>query len=169
MHVVVGRIGRAHGVQGEVAVEPRTEDVDVRFAVGEQLRADPGDQLLTVDSVRRHHGRLLVRFKQMQDRESVAVVRGSLLLADVPDDEAPTEPDTWYDRQLIGLAVEVSDQVVGSVAAVVHLPGQDLLEVELDGGRRVLVPLVEQIVPEVDVAAGRVFLDPPAGLLESAQ
>jgi 16S rRNA processing protein RimM len=169
MLVVVGRIGRAHGVRGEVAVEPRTDEVDQRFAVGGSLLTESGDRTLTIDSVRRHHGRLLVRFAELADRQSVEAVRGLLLQAEVAGDEVPDEPDTWYDRQLVGLSVEVDGRVIGHVKSVVHLPAQDLLEVELGGGSDALVPLVSAIVTEVDVAGGRVLLDPPPGLLEAGE
>ncbi len=167
MLVVVGRVGRAHGVRGEVAVEPRTDDVDQRFAVGGSLLTEPGDRSLTIDSVRHHHGRLLVRFAELADRQSVEAVRGLLLRAEVDDDAVPDEPDTWYDRQLVGLRVEVDGRAIGHVKSVVHLPAQDLLEVELDGGSEALVPLVSAIVTEVDVVGGRVLVDPPPGLLEA--
>jgi 16S rRNA processing protein RimM len=167
MLVVVGRVGRAHGVRGEVAVEPRTDEVDERFVVGGALLTEPGDLPLTIDSVRRHHGRLLVRFAELGDRQAVEAVRGQLLRAEVAEDSVPDEPDTWYDRQLVGLRVEVAGKAVGRVKSVVHLPAQDLLEVELDAGPDALVPLVAAIVTQVDLDAGRVLLDPPPGLLEA--
>ena len=80
---------------------------------------------------------------------------------------APTEDDAWYDHQLVGLDVVRDGEVVGRVIRVDHFPAQDLLIVVAGAGdREVLVPFVKAIVPEVDVAAGRVIVTPPAGLFE---
>jgi 16S rRNA processing protein RimM len=85
----------------------------------------------------------------------------------VPDDERPADPEEFYDHQLRGLAVVTADGAeVGTVDDVVHLPAQDLLAVKRPDGREVLVPFVSAIVPEIDVAARRVVIAPPPGLLD---
>ncbi len=81
----------------------------------------------------------------------------------------PSDPDEWYDHQLVGLlAVDAAGTAYGSVTEVVHLPMQDLLAVTNDSGGEVLVPFVAAIVTSVDLAGGRVVLDPPGGLFEGA-
>jgi 16S rRNA processing protein RimM len=163
---VVGVIGRAHGVHGEVAVELRTDEPELRFAPGQVLREEGGTRLFTVRSVRGHSGRLLVRFAELLDRAGAEAVRGTLLIAAVEPDEPPAEPGTFYDRQLIGLrATTPNGAEVGSVRSVLHLPAQDVLEIETAAGPR-LVPFVEALVPDVDLEAGRLTVVDVAGLLD---
>lgn len=170
MQVTVGRIGRAHGVRGDVTVEVRTDSPEVRFAVGAALPTEPAAAgPLTVAQARWHSGRLLVRFEGVQDRTAAERLRGVRLLADVAADERPDDPEEYYDHQLTGLVVRLSDgSAVGEVSAVLHVPGQDLLAVRRPDGAELLVPFVAEIVPTVDLAAGEVVVDPPPGLLESA-
>lgn len=166
MRLAVGRIGRAHGVRGEVSVDVSTDDPGVRFAPGSSLATDrPGLGPLTVESARPHAGRLLVRFAGVGDRAAGEALRGALLLVDAADIPHIDDPDEFHDQQLIGLrAVTVDGAELGEVVDVEH-PGQDLLVIRRDGGDA-LVPFVRAIVPEVDVPGGRVVIDPPPGLLE---
>lgn len=167
MQVVVGRVGRAHGIRGDVAVDVRTDEPDRRFAPGARLPTDPATAgPLTVESVRWHSGRLLVTFAGVVDRTTAEALRGTLLLAEVDPGERPEDPDEFYDHQLVGLSVvTVAGRAVGQVAEVLHLPGQDLLAVRDEEDREQLVPFVAALVPEVDLDAGRILLDPPPGLL----
>lgn len=171
MRVVVGRIGRAHGLRGEVAVEPRTDDPQTRLGAGAQLHTEPAAVgPVTVASARWHSGRLLVRFTGVPDRSAAEALRGVRLYADVDPQDRPGDPDEYYDHQLAGLlAVTTDDTPVGEITEVVHLPGQDLLAVRAPGGREILVPFVAQIVPDVDLGAGRVVIDPPDGLLDAPE
>jgi 16S rRNA processing protein RimM len=165
VEVVVGVVGRPHGVRGEVAVEARTDEPDRRFAPGQQLRAEGSSRLLTVASLRRHDGRLLVRFVGLEDRAAVEAVRGARLVADVDPDERPAEPAEFYDRQLVGLRVRTPNTgVVGEVTAVLHLPSQDLLEIRTATEVR-LVPFVAALVPEVDLEGGILTVADVSGLL----
>jgi 16S rRNA processing protein RimM len=151
LEVVVGVVGRPHGVRGEVAVEPRTDEPDRRFAPGQQLRSEGSPRTLTVASMRWHSGRMLVRFADLDDRTAAEAVRGIRLVVDVDPGERPEEPEEFYDRQLMGLAVQTADGVrVGEVVDVLHLPAQDLLEIRTPDGLR-LVPFVTDLVPEVDL------------------
>jgi 16S rRNA processing protein RimM len=169
VEVVVGRIGRPHGVTGEVSVEVRTDDPDRRLAPGSVLRTDPpAAGPLTVTSGRVHSGRLLLTFDGCDDRTSAERLRNVLLLVDVDPDERPEDPEEFYDRQLVGLRVETVDGAhVGELREMLHLPGQDVLAVHrADDGSEVLIPFVHEIVPEVDLDAGRIVVDPPPGLLD---
>ncbi len=166
MDAVVGRIGRAHGIRGEVGVEVRTDAPAVRFAAGAVLRLpDGGRPALTVLSTRRHGDRLLVRFADIVDRTQAEALRGQELVADVGTDEPPTDPDEFYDAQLVGLTMRTtSGDVVGTITEVQHRPAQDLLVVR-SADRVHLVPFVTALVPDVDLAGGTVTVEPVPGLL----
>jgi 16S rRNA processing protein RimM len=167
--VTVGRIGRPHGIAGEVSVEVRTDAADLRFAAGAHLTTEPERAgPLTVQQTRWHGSRLLVRFDGVADRTGAEALRGVRLLSDVSVDERSADPDEFFDHQLVGLrAVTTTDEGIGTVSDVLHLPEQDLLVVTGDGAE-VLVPFVAEIVPEVDLPGGRVVIDPPRGLLDPA-
>jgi len=175
MLLVVGRIGRPHGVRGEVTVEVRTDEPDERLAAGSVLITDPAaarvaavvPPTLTVETIRWHQGRPLVLFDGVYDRDLAENLRDVLLCIDSEDVPAPEDPDEFHDHELIGLsAVSPSGEVLGEIARIDHAPASDLLVLALPDGRSALVPFVKAIVPEVDVAAGRVVVDPPAGLLD---
>ena len=174
--VVVGRIGKPHGIRGELSVEPRTDEPDRRFAVGTVLVTEtprgsaphgpgrPGS--LTVETVRWHQDRLLVRFEEIPDRTAAEAARGLVLTADVPVDEAPEDPEEFYDHQLVGLRVDTTDgATVGEIASIQHGAGQDLVVVRTPDGGEVLVPFVTALVPEVDVPGGRIVVADRPGLL----
>jgi 16S rRNA processing protein RimM len=172
MQLVVGRIVRPHGLGGEVAVEVRTDDPQQRLAVGTTLATEPtAVGPLTVAAAHWHSGRLLVRFAGYQDRTRAEELAGVLLVVDSAELPDPADPDEFRDHQLIGLrVVTVGGQPVGAVTDVLHY-GQDLLVVAGEGdhnGTDILVPFVAKIVPEVDLAAGQILIDPPPGLLDLA-
>lgn len=170
MQLVVGRIGRAHGVRGEVAVDVRTDDPDRRFAAGSVLDTDPAEGgPLTVAGARAHSGRLLVSFVGVNDRTGAEALRGLLLVADSVTSPAVAEPDEYWDHQLVGLvALTVAGEPLGPVEEVLHPPGGDLLVVRRADAGELLVPFVREIVPEVDLDGGRLVVDPPPGLLDLA-
>ena len=164
MRVLVGRVGKAHGVRGEVTVEVRTDDPEVRFAPGSQLAtSEDGDAVLTVEHSRWHSGRLLLAFAGSSDRTAADQLRGTLLYREA-EDRVP-EPDAWYDHDLVGCAVRTERGLVGTVSDVVHLPAQDLLAVRVADGTTRLVPLVAELVPSVDLAAREVLVADRPGLL----
>jgi 16S rRNA processing protein RimM len=170
MQLAVGRITRPHGVRGELAVEVRTDDPSERLAAGAVLATEPAAAgPLTVAHTRWHSGRLLVKFENVEDRNTAQELRGTLLLVDAADLEDPHDPDEFRDHQLIGLTVIALDgEHVGTVADVLHY-GQDLLVVAGSGrraGAEIMVPFVSAIVTDVDLAAGLLRIDPPAGLLD---
>lgn len=164
MRIVVGRIGRAQGVRGEVAVQVRTDDPDVRFASGSSLfTSQEGGSTITVRSSRWHSGRLIVAFDGVSDRTAAASLVGTMLYRDEAD--AVAEPEAWYDHELIGCTVRTQRGVVGAVTDVVHLPAQDMLAVELSDGAVRLVPLVAELVPGIDVAQRMITVADLPGLL----
>jgi 16S rRNA processing protein RimM len=165
--VVVGRIGRPHGVRGEVTVEVRTDDPDLRFVPGAVLRTDPAERgPITIAGVHWHSGTLLLRLEGVDSREAAEAVRNTELLVDVADLPEIEDPDSFYDHQLVGLSARLpDDSVLGEVTAVRH-EAQDLLVVRRPEGGDVLIPFVSAIVPTVDLDGGFIVVDPPEGLLE---
>jgi 16S rRNA processing protein RimM len=178
--VVVGRLVRAHGLTGEIAVEVRTDEPDRRFARGSvvTLRRPQAEvplphtlpESLTVGPTRWHQDRLLVRFEELGDRSAAEAVRGLLLVADLADDEVPADPDEFYDHQLVGLRVHTTDgRDAGVVTDVLHSGPQDLLVVRAEAAEEapeVLVPFVSALVPEVDLEKGRIVVADRPGLLD---
>ncbi len=166
MQVVVARIGKAHGLRGEVTVQVLTGAADERFVPGATFVTEPAASgPLVLRSARDHNGILLLGFEGTDDRSGAEALRGIKLLANPLEDHG--DEDTWYERDLVGLkAVTVGGDEVGEVTALQSGAAQDLLVVRLTDGRKALVPFVTAIVPEVDVDGGRVVLDPPPGLLD---
>lgn len=161
--VIVGTIGRAHGLRGEVTVRAHSDYPDERFAPGSLLGRGSGSAPLEVIASRRQGDVLLVAFRGVRDRSAAETLRGTELWASVEPGE--TAPDEFHDAALIGLAVRRGDAVVGRVASVTHHPAQDLLVVDTADGER-LVPFVSALVPVVDLAAGFVEVADLPGLLE---
>ena len=176
IEVLVGRIGKPHGVRGFVTVDVRTDEPERRFAPGVVLRAQPpkgspkestgAASELTVEDARWHQQTLLVAFEEITDRNEAEAARGTLLYADVPADESPEDPDEYYDHQLIGLAAYDEDgRELGTVSSLVHGGAQDLLTIRTPDRRDALVPFVKALVPVVDLEAGKVVIADRPGLV----
>jgi 16S rRNA processing protein RimM len=166
VEVVVGVIGRAHGVHGEVVVDVRTDEPERRFAAGQVLRAESTTRSFRVVSSRLHGTRRLIRFAELSDRTSAEQVRGLRLVIDVDPAELPSGPEEYFDRQLVGLTVRSADDPhLGRVVSVLHLPHQDLLEISVADGSRQLVPFVSALVPEIDLIQRTILLANVPGLL----
>ncbi|HXP54618.1 MAG TPA: ribosome maturation factor RimM [Streptosporangiaceae bacterium] len=172
MQIAVGQIARAHGIRGDVTVVVRTDEPDVRFVPGTTLATEPPDRgPLTVAATRWHSGRLIVTFEGVGDRNAAEDLRGTVLVVDSAGIPAPDDPDEFYDHQLIGLSVvTAAGDAVGEVTDVLH-HGQDLLVVRRGpgAGGETLIPFVSAIVTDVDVAGGRLVIDPPPGLLDPGE
>jgi len=176
MRVIVGRAGRPHGIRGEVVIGVRTDEPDLRFAVGSVVDASrsaeddlPADRApLKIATVRWHSGQLLVGFAGITDRTAAGELTGSWLSIDSSQLSATTDPDEFRDHELIGLSVRTTaGEPVGVVTDMLHY-GQDLLVVRRADGGESLVPFVKVLVPEVDLGAGFLVIDPPPGLLDPA-
>lgn len=174
--LTVARIGKPHGLRGEVTVQLHTDDPERRFTPGAAFltEAAPGSgvpRTLTIRTTRVHNGIWLLGFEQVPDRTGAESLRGTRLLLEA--DGAEVDPaeredeDAWYEEDLVGLAVVRRDgSPVGRVSGLELGVAQDLLVVTLEAGGTAYLPFVEAIVPEVDVEGGRVVVDPPDGLLE---
>ena len=169
MQVVVGRIGRAHGVKGDVVVDLAHRRARAAVLAGSVI--DNGSGCRRSDGRRQARGsssgRFLVHFAEIDDRTGAEQLRGITLLADVDPSERPEDPDEFYDRQIVGLlVVEANRGPIGRVAEVLHRPGQDLLSVTSETGPPVLIPFVAALVGKVDLDAGQLVVDLPDGLIE---
>jgi 16S rRNA processing protein RimM len=170
--LVVGRIGKPQGIKGEVTVQVRTDDPDSRFADGQVLLTDPAERgPLTVAGSRWQNGRLVVAFDGVADRNAAELLRETLLQVDARTLPPPEDEDEFHDHVLRGMtAVLVGGAPLGEVTDVLHLPHGDVLVVQRHGeagpGAELLVPFVKAMVPVVDVAARRLEVDPPEGLLD---
>ncbi|MFC7458758.1 ribosome maturation factor RimM [Brachybacterium sp. GCM10030267] len=168
--VIVATIGRAHGLRGEVALNLRTDQPEERLAPGTvfEVAGGQGQRTLTVRGTRLQQDRWYATFEEVTDRTGAESLRGAELALSVDaEEEAEEDPDAWYPSQLKGLDVRhVDGRELGTVTGVDHYPAQDLLLVRTPSGKRVQLPLVEQLVPEVDLEGGTVVADPPGGLFD---
>lgn len=160
MRLLVGRIGRAHGILGEATIEVRTDEPDRRFAIGNKLQSDAHGELRII-SGRVHNGILLLGFEGFTDRNAIEKLRDVLLYSDVDINEPGIDGDDYHVLQLIGCAAHLeSGEVIGEVTDVINLPGQDLLAIKTETGE-ILIPFVHQLVPVVDIASRKVVVIPP--------
>lgn len=160
--LVVGVVVKPHGIRGELVVDVVT-DIPGRFDPGATVRIGATGADLTVRAARAHQGRLLVTLDGVADRNAAEDLRGAELTIDAADAGELPE-DTYYVFDLEGLEVVHADGTpLGTLARVEETPANDLWVVR-SGGKDVLVPAVRAIVVDVDLAAGRVVLDPPEGL-----
>lgn len=168
MQLVVARIGRAHGIKGEVTVEVRTDEPELRLGPGAVLATEPASAgPLTIATGRVHSGRLLLRFEGVSDRSGAEALRNILLIAEIDPEELPEDPEEFYDHQLMDLDVVLADGTeIGRITEITHLPSQDLFIVERPDGSEVMIPFVEEIVTEIDLEEQRAVIDPPPGLID---
>jgi len=187
MLLVVGQIGKPHGIRGEVSVSVRTDEPEERFVAGSvfatevprdrRVNAGPAaavagapDQVpssLVIDTVRWHQGRAIVLFEGVHDRTGAEALRGVLLQVESSTLTPPSDPDEFHDHQLVGLrVVSLGGDDLGAVARIDHAPASDLIVLDKSGGGTALIPFVSQFVPTVDVAGGRIVVSLPDGLLD---
>jgi len=160
--VVVGRITRAHGVRGEVSVLVISE-VPGRFREGATVWTEAG-QALTVSESRSHGDRLLVGFEGVGDREAADALRGTLLL--VPESASPDLPEgSWWDHQILGCAVRTdAGRALGSVRDVIHTAANDVWSVVDEAETETLIPVIADVIVEVDVSGKRIVVREIPGL-----
>jgi 16S rRNA processing protein RimM len=160
--VAVGRITRPHGIRGELAVLVLSE-VEGRFAPGATVWLEDG-RPLTVESSRAHGDRLLVRFREVADRTQAEAVAKALLV--VPETMSPPLPEgSWWDHDLVGCTV-VTDtgRDLGVLDDVIHTAANDVWSVLDDAGAETLVPVLQDVLGDVDVSAKRIVVREIPGL-----
>jgi 16S rRNA processing protein RimM len=165
--VLVGIVARPHGLRGQVVVNSETDFADERFAPGATVLAVVDGRLapLTVSSLRFHQGRPIVAFDGRTSIEAVERLAGAALWIREAE-RPPLEPGRFYHSDLVGCRVETTaGAAVGAVVRVADEGGGPLLVIDA-GGEEVLAPLSEAICRTIDVAARRIVIDPPEGLLE---
>jgi 16S rRNA processing protein RimM len=164
---LVGRIARAHGIRGQVIVNPETDFPAERFQPGAELFIERGGAIetLTVTSARFHRERPVIGIAGVETMNDADALAGQELRVPI-DRLSPLPPDTFYRHDLIGCRVDTRDgRTVGLVRDVEGTLTGSRLVVDGDGGE-VLIPLVAAICVEVEPAAKRILIDPPEGLLE---
>jgi 16S rRNA processing protein RimM len=167
MQLQVARIGKPHGIRGEVTVQVLTDAPSERFVAGTVFVVEPASAgPLTIRSARWNKDILLLGFEEIADRNAAEVIRGAKLFVETEELDDDDDDEGWYEHELVGLEARVGSQVVGTVAALTTLPVQDLLTVKAADGKEILVPFVEEIVPEVNVEEGYILITPPSGLFE---
>lgn len=167
----VGRLVKAHGLKGAIKLELYTDDPEGRFVPGATFTLQVPESSpwhgkpLTVREFKWMNSHPVAFFEGVDDRDAAEGLIRAILWVDEDIQASPAEEDAWFDHQLVGLDVVRDGQTVGKVARVDHFPSQDLLIVKVRD-EEILVPFVKAIVPEVDIAGGRVIVTPPAGLFE---
>ncbi|MCR1161094.1 MULTISPECIES: ribosome maturation factor RimM [Micrococcaceae] len=167
MQLQVARIGKPHGIRGEVTVQVLTDAPSERFVAGTEFVVEPASAgPLTIRSARWNKDILLLGFEEVADRNAAEVIRGAKLFIETEELDDEDDDEGWYEHELVGLEARVGSQVVGTIAALTTLPVQDLLTVKTPDGKEILIPFVDEIVPEVNVEDGYILVTPPAGLFE---
>ena len=162
---------KAHGLKGALKLELYTDSPKERFVAGAELELQVPEtspwfgKTLKVAELRWYNQSPVIFFEGVEDRNAAESLIKAILLVHADTTVLPTEPDAWYDHQLVGLRVIRDGLEVGKVSRVDHLPAQDLLAVETSSGE-VLLPFVKVFVPVVDIAKGEVQITPPGGLFE---
>jgi 16S rRNA processing protein RimM len=174
--IIVGRVRKAHGIRGEVVVEPITDAPDAVFASGRRVFAGtasgdlaPNRTELHVGSSRPFNEGFLIGFAEVSDRDTAETWRGRYLL--LPTEELPPpSDDEVYVHELPGMRVELENgEVVGTVDGTYELPQGLALDVRRAPpreGETVLILYDERTIASVDKAARRIVVTPPEGLLE---
>ena len=167
MDLVVGRLGRPHGVHGEISVEVRTDEPEIRFAKGSKLSLKETNNQLTVLSSRWHQEKILVKFEEITDRDLANDIKGKTLTVEIDPNSIETKKDQYYEFQLTGLnVIDINEKTLGQIKEVITGLAQDLLVVETEEKKEVLVPFVKQIVVNVDLNKKLITMDPPRGLFD---
>lgn len=161
--ILVGKIGTAHGLKGEVKVTSFTADPAAIAGYG-PLYIEGREQAFRIRSVRAANASLIVRFQGIDDRTTAEELKGARLYvarAQLP----PLEPGVYYQADLIGLEVIAGEERLGRVLQLVNFGGGDLLEVEQDGGGGLLVPFAGA---KVDLSGKTIAVDLPEGFLDES-
>lgn len=174
--VRIARVGKPHGIRGEVTVQLFTDRPETRTVAGNVFSVHSGSlrfeslPYLTVERARWNKNIMLLKFVEFSDRNTAESLRNCELYAD--PEESTEHEDSWYADELIGLSVHqgsFEDPALGEVTHLITGDAQDLLEVRLSDGAEVILPFVEEIVPEIDEERGAILISPPPGLLELNQ
>jgi 16S rRNA processing protein RimM len=165
--ICVGRIGAAHGTRGEVKLWSYTAEPMAIADYGALQSAD-GTRQLRIDALRAGKGFLVARFAGIDDRNAAEALRNLDLYVDREQLPAVDASDEFYHTDLIGLAViEKDGKQLGTVVALHDFGAGDVIEIApAQGGATVMLPFTDAAVPHVDLAGGRLIVDPPEGFFD---
>jgi 16S rRNA processing protein RimM len=171
-HLAVGKIINAHGLRGEVSIEPYTDFPDERFAPGQSVLLGEEMESAEIATSRPHLGRTLVRFSHIDNRDEAEALRGVWVL--IPEAHAiELEEDTYFIHQIVGLTVQTAaGQVLGTVQDVLFTGANEVYIVQpqdgLNRGKELLLPAIAEVVQSVDLEAGVLTVNLLPGLLDEA-
>jgi len=165
--ILVGRIGAAHGIKGEVRVKSFTDPVEAIADYGPLSL--PDGKTLTIERMRPQGEMLVVKFREIGDRTAAEKLTNRELSIPRSALPEPEDEETFYHADLIGLeAVDADGTNFGRIVAVPDFGAGDLLEIRPEGGKSFHLPFTLAFVPVVDVAGGRVVIAPPEGFFGEA-
>jgi 16S rRNA processing protein RimM len=158
--ICVAQIGAAHGTRGEVRLRSFTEDPAAFTSYG-PLESEDGRQRFTVEALRPAKDHFVARLTGVGDRD--AAERLTNLKLYVPRDRLPpADEGEYYHADLIGLTAVTSEgAALGTVTAIHNFGAGDIVEIKREGAEPLLVPFTDAAVPSVDLAAGRMVVEPP--------
>lgn len=168
----VGRLTKPHGLKGAIKLELFTDNPEHRFRPGSTFSLQVPEEspwfgkTITIRELKWFNDHPVGFFDEVPDRTAAESIVKAILWIDAAEAESHIEPDAWYSHQLAGIEVRRDEKVIGTIAEVQHLPGQDILVVKTPQGD-VLVPFVSALVPEVNIEQGFIVVTPPLGLFES--
>lgn len=173
----VCRIGKAQGLKGEVTVQTFTDEPYERFEPGNVLCTADGEREFVIENARTFKNRWILLFEESQNRNDAEALNGTELYVHAEDAQELAAENAWYIKDLVGLQARLCEEnqlglpacTIGKVVDVLD-GAQSLLKIRLnnpidDDNKTALVPFVEALVPEVDVANGYLTIDPPGGLI----
>ena len=156
--IIVGRVGAAHGIRGELRIIPLT-DFPERFAALREVMV--GDELLHIESVKPQGKNFLMRFREYAVREDAQRLTGRLLTV-ARAEAAPLDDGEYYVFDIVGLTVyDEEDNELGTVENVLRTGSNDVYAVRSEDGREILIPALRKVVRAIDVAGGRMTVRLP--------
>ena len=156
--IVIGRVGAAHGIQGDLRIIPLT-DFPERFAALREIMV--GDELLHVERVKPQGKNVLMRFREYAVREEAQRLTGRLLTV-ARADAAPLDEGEYYVFDIVGLTVyDEANHELGTVENVIRTGSNDVYAVRAEDGHEILIPALRSVVREIDVAGGRMTVRLP--------
>ena len=162
----VGKIVNTHGIRGYVRVMPTTDFVAERFAKGQDLYLQQaGEPLkLTVESARQHKGFILVKFVGYDNINDVQSFRDHELMV-TEDEQQPLEEGQYYYHQIIGLTVKTLEgRELGVIKEILSPGANDVWVVKRTGQSDLLLPVIDDVVKNVDLDKGEVDVELMEGL-----
>ena len=150
--IVIGRVGAAHGIRGELRIIPLT-DFPERFSALREVMV--GDELLHIESVKPQGKNFLMRFREYAVREDAQRLTGRLLTV-ARAEAAPLDEGEYYVFDIVGLTVyDEEDNELGTVENVLRTGSNDVYAVRSEDGREILIPALRKVVRTIDVPNGR--------------